>query len=764
MKNNDIIDEKLSSIKNIIKKKNLNEYVGKEEADVKVEEQVLATCDKNIRIIACAGSGKTYLMVKKTISLIEQDKYNLSKIIVTTFTDLAANELKREIYYKIIKKGIYNSDKEAYQNLKKMFIGTIHGLCLKYLKMLEKDEINYNEMNILNESNIKLLIYRYYSNPDLNITKILPFSRKIIRNFGNSNLIIPDYLHMIYKISEETISLKNYKQDENIPSSILNMFDLFSSFILKKKYLTFSLITRKFVDCFKNKDSQMWKLISNIKYLIIDEFQDINPIQQKIVEIFLSNNSYVYVVGDEDQAIYQFRGGSEKFLTDFVKNAESINQNKILDVKKANTRRCTSGIVYLADSIINQNSVHELFSGYRDEKVLKSISPLSDQEGDMTKVVYETEEEEINSVIEQAKSYHDLKGVKYNNIAIILRKNKDVEKFCFELEKKKIPYERKENGGIFDYLGFENEAYKAFTFIIEIRNKKGKFEGYEKKKAKIKNNPYISHSLFEFLENLPDLTFIENVEQIFELNQKYLKNKIYEQENIIHLIQYLQKNKEEKIDNIKKYFLDDKRIPLIIKYKGKHPISFSFYKIFLLLKDISKSYNSYVVSEILQNIFGFVDKEKKEALLSYINKYQNELYKIENIIAKTTKTNHELLYFLKQIIILVNVKDISDKNKYYEFLLNTEQIANIIQDYEEVYQGVGKIQKIYDFIEFLDNANDSYSYLFPESEDDKINVLTAHGSKGLGFYITFLPFLNKDSFPSSISVDEECDKFGCYEK
>jgi DNA helicase-2/ATP-dependent DNA helicase PcrA len=486
--------------KDLVKKPDLAIYIGNNETDIETEQIVLNEKRKHIKILACAGSGKTYLMVSKVIELIKNNKNNLNSIAVMTFTELAAKDLKKEIYCRTVENKIFKSKNETFQKLQKIFIGTIHSFCLNVIKQIKSEAINFNEMKVLNESQVKLLIYRFYK--ELNFNKVLPFTRKINKGFDVNSITIPDYLKLVYKACEEDIYLPKYNTSSKMPESIKNLYEKFNAFLLKRKNLTFSLILKNFIDSFKKFKEQMKELIKDIKYMIIDEYQDVNAIQEKITQIFIENNTFLYIVGDDDQAIYQFRGGNEKYLNDFEENIKLLKvKNGVLSLKKINTRRCSTGIVYLADKIVGN-----MILGKRCEKVFKTISKYSFEENDLTKRIYETKEEEIKSIIDLIKKYHEL-GVEYEHIAVITRRNVNIDDFCYAFLQNNIPYKRNENGGIFCYDKFEKEEYLAFIFLLlnkpeSIKKNDNSFSvNYLKNKNKIIGNKYMTSEMFDFIEN-----------------------------------------------------------------------------------------------------------------------------------------------------------------------------------------------------------------------------------------------------------------------
>jgi DNA helicase-2/ATP-dependent DNA helicase PcrA len=279
---------------------NLNNYISDDKEDKKIKKEIIEYEGKNnLVIIACAGAGKTSTMVERIIYLLNKN-VDPKSIVVFTYTNMAATELTLRIHSKAkeINKDILVSQ---------IFIGTIHSFCQNLLKELSSE---YKNCNLLDETQFSLFCYRYFN--EIKLCDYLPFERKYNNHIKNSFTII-DYMKLIDLINENYIFLENEKIEE-LPQQLKWIYEsLRKQMISKNRKTIFSFILRDIVEKLKtDNDIKKMFLEKKIKYLIVDEYQDMNKVQEALVEQMHILGAQVYAVGDDDQAIYKFRGGDNK--------------------------------------------------------------------------------------------------------------------------------------------------------------------------------------------------------------------------------------------------------------------------------------------------------------------------------------------------------------------------------------------------------------------------------------------------------------------
>ncbi|WP_130616812.1 UvrD-helicase domain-containing protein [endosymbiont of Sipalinus gigas] len=247
----------------------------------KNQKNIVLSKDKNIVVIAGAGSGKTKILIYRIIWLINKKKINPNSIMIVTFSNKAVNEIKYRI------KNIL-SDK--YNNI---IIGTFHSILYRMLKIHYKEAGLKNNFQIIDDNYqlriIKNIIKSLKLKNKLNIEKIL----KYINISKNKGIRINENYKNLY---EENFIFKKIYILYQSECNKLNIID-FSEILIR----TYELLNKNIniLNLYKKK-------ITNI---LIDEFQDTNEIQYLIIKLLLHNNDInIMIVGDSDQLIYEWRG------------------------------------------------------------------------------------------------------------------------------------------------------------------------------------------------------------------------------------------------------------------------------------------------------------------------------------------------------------------------------------------------------------------------------------------------------------------------
>jgi len=388
------------------------------------QQQAINTIDQNLQIVACAGSGKTSTMVEHILHLLEQPDISPENIVAITYTEKAAASLKQKVYEE------YERKTESLEGLASMYIGTIHGFCL-YLLQEFSDE--YKNFETLNEVQTKLFIKKTRENNGLfdvqyNSLKkgaypliyktstgkklseaINPYKTflDIGREFGKEKL--PDKLQQHINKYENVLNLNNY-------------FD-FTSILMT----TLSMLTAGNL-----KDSE----ITKIKHLIIDEYQDVNDAQEKIIKFFYEKGARICVVGDDDQTIYQWRGSNLTYIKDFKSRYDNV-KTVDLDINF----RSSEGITEIAKHVINNNT-------YRIKKDMKSNDTQMYEKGDIITYEFENKNQEIDFIVNKIQQLIGVKytrkekefGIDYDDIVILVSSVKKIPELIKRLEEKNISF------------------------------------------------------------------------------------------------------------------------------------------------------------------------------------------------------------------------------------------------------------------------------------------------------------------------------------
>ena len=261
---------------------------------------------KHIVVTAGPGTGKTYTLVARIQRLLKDEKITPDDITAITFTNRAADEMKERL------------ERVEGLDVKNIFIGTFHAFCLTLLREDEKD------LTVIDGINRDKIISRLF--PDL--------SSQDISNIKES-------IESYYQLS---VSGLKTDTDEEVPTRVR----VYLKELERRRGIDLSGVIPRVVYRLNTEKSFFNRVSSNVNYLFIDEFQDLNRAQFELVHI-LAKKSSVFAIGDPDQAIYGFRGSSPEFFHLFIDEfeAETITLDK--------NYRSAKKIIQAAGAVIANN-------------------------------------------------------------------------------------------------------------------------------------------------------------------------------------------------------------------------------------------------------------------------------------------------------------------------------------------------------------------------------------------------------------------------
>ncbi len=262
---------------------------------------------RNLQLIACAGSGKTEVVARRVVHLLapgRADSLLPRNIIAFTFTDRAAAELKERIVTRT---------REALgevPGLAEMFVGTIHAFCLELLK---GETAEFLKFDVLNEVCQRLFVDRYSAQSGL--TTSTDLSGAPLRRYNDTEHYITA-LSILREADVEEAHLRGCTIPEGLES--------YRRLLYGHGYLDYSSILDEAVVILTNDLSVRERLAQRVKYVIVDEYQDVNPIQEAIVWSLHELGARICVVGDDDQTIYQWRGSDVENILTFAKRYPEV--------------------------------------------------------------------------------------------------------------------------------------------------------------------------------------------------------------------------------------------------------------------------------------------------------------------------------------------------------------------------------------------------------------------------------------------------------
>ncbi len=356
--------------------------------------EAVKTTEGPVMVMAGAGAGKTKVLTTRISYIISELGIPQNNILAVTFTNKAANEMKERIA------NILEIDTRY------MWVSTFHSFCARLLRM----EINSlppfnNRFNIADEEDSLKVVKEVMANLGIDTKEYKPAKiRGLIsrsKNFTDFNI-----------------------KDDLLKSVFLEVSKAYQEYLANNNILDFDDLIIKTIELFKNNPEILKKYQEKFQYILVDEFQDTNALQYSMVFMLSARHHNIFVVGDDFQSIYSFRGAKIENIRRFRKD---FLETKLILLEE--NYRSTNQILNLANTVIKNNP-------NQIKKTLFTNNPDGDKP-----FYYQasTSYDEVMFVIDKIKSLV-ASGDNYNDIAILYRANYISRNFEDLLIRHQIPY------------------------------------------------------------------------------------------------------------------------------------------------------------------------------------------------------------------------------------------------------------------------------------------------------------------------------------
>ena len=275
----------------------------------KDQQKIVNQTEGPVLVIAGPGSGKTKTLVDRIVHLV-RNGVTPESIFVGTFTEKAAKELITRISNILLEAGIR-------VNLNEMYIGTLHSI---FLRMLEENR-DYTRLKrsyrLFDQFEQVFIIFRHI-NEFLSIDDITSLiGDREIDSWQKASLIA----EKVNIVSEEVLDLERLRESE-YPSvrALAACYAKYEQILEEENALDFSSIQLSALRLFEEHPEVLAKIQDRVKYFMVDEYQDTNTIQERIVLMLASRHNNICVVGDDDQGLYRFRGATIRNILEFTRN------------------------------------------------------------------------------------------------------------------------------------------------------------------------------------------------------------------------------------------------------------------------------------------------------------------------------------------------------------------------------------------------------------------------------------------------------------
>lgn len=648
--------------------------------------------NKPLLVEAGPGSGKTRVIIERVKFLINELKVNPSSLLVITFTRKAANELKDRLS-EDIPKNIIN----------KMQISTIHSFCLDFLKKrgnvtnLIDDDSGEKRRLFIQKYKYKLGFKNEFYLADYQIPSVInKFDEYTTFKVDIDGLI--DYIKQTRPIDKEYVDFvnsfkffpsKKVRENEKFKKSwynarflqtpkayvkYLELLDLFNA-------VDYNTVQIKFLESLKENPETQY---TNI---LVDEFQDTDPVQAEIFEILLKNAESFTAVGDVDQSIYSFRGSFRDYFEEFYNkyNAELISLNY--------NYRSTNNIIRTSEAFIKpqrkEYSKKYLVGARNEDKASYILESLDPQE----------EAQKIFNLIKDLKDNGKIR--QYNDVAILYRSivsNKNIPFLIDEFKKNDISYHI---SGTEDLIE-SDEVKSILTLFYYIARKLDHSYGMSNLEKEWLN--LRAFCGIDFIPKFRKLS-VETKRYLMELQENF-ENDVLKTEKEVYFELTGKKSRKKKFNGV--FTRNEDVLIEIFKRVNKPVVDLD------LIEDAGDREFFTELEKLRENVFSSDEEDKLTILEVY--------YELLNLCG----------YF----------DDLVINNGDYEFELeNLSKISRTIFNYESIISA----NDVRGLFFFLTNVIEGYGT--SSSDVDGVQLMTVHKAKGLEFPVTIVSSLSEYNFP-----------------
>lgn len=648
--------------------------------------------NKPLLVEAGPGSGKTRVIIERVKFLINELKVNPSSLLVITFTRKAANELKDRLS-EDIPKNIINE----------MQISTIHSFCLDFLKKrgnvtnLIDDDSGEKRRLFIQKYKYKLGFKNEFYLADYQIPSVInKFDEYTTFKVDIDGLI--DYIKQTRPIDKEYVDFvnsfkffpsKKVRENEKFKKSwynarflqtpkayvkYLELLDLFNA-------VDYNTVQIKFLESLKENPETQY---TNI---LVDEFQDTDPVQAEIFEILLKNAESFTAVGDVDQSIYSFRGSFRDYFEEFYNkyNAELISLNY--------NYRSTNNIIRTSEAFIKpqrkEYSKKYLVGARNEDKASYILESLDPQE----------EAQKIFNLIKDLKDNGKIR--QYSDVAILYRSivsNKNIPFLIDEFKKNDISYHI---SGTEDLIE-SDEVKSILTLFYYIARKLDHSYGMSNLEKEWLN--LRAFCGIDFIPKFRKLS-VETKRYLMELQENF-ENDVLKTEKEVYFELTGKKSRKKKFNGV--FTRNEDVLIEIFKRVNKPVVDLD------LIEDAGDREFFTELEKLRENVFSSDEEDKLTILEVY--------YELLNLCG----------YF----------DDLVINNGDYELELeNLSKISRTIFNYESIISA----KDVRGLFFFLTNVIEGYGT--SSSDVDGVQLMTVHKAKGLEFPVTIVSSLSEYNFP-----------------
>ena len=475
-------------------------------------------------VIAGPGSGKTLVITHRILNLIHEKKVNPQNILVITFTKAAALEMQNRFY------ALAGKDNPG--DFYPVTFGTCHAIFFQIIKLVKdiqaKDILKaYEKCSMMEE--------------------ILSDALNVMQSqFTPSMELAQKILSEISKVKNTGLDYQKWESAYCSQAEFIFLYESYQKECTRQGKIDFDDMLLLCLELLRTKKSLLEKCRSMFTYILVDEFQDINAVQYEIIKLLGAKHQNVFVVGDDDQSIYGFRGASPQIMSKFL--ADFPGAQKVELVKNY---RCKQEIVDTSVRLINHNS----------NRFLKKFEAIPSNRHSVRYISSMNRRQQFERVALCIQEYMKEEGHHYEDVAVLFRTNGHASMLVEQLSLLGIPFQCREKlENIYDtsiakdliaYIRFALNRNQAADFF-RIMNKPGR---YIKRNA-IPVHPFRGDMLLQDIRDknvlqsvshmLKQLDFIKRFEPFAAIN--YIRKGIGYEQYVIEYARHFHLDVQEQLD------------------------------------------------------------------------------------------------------------------------------------------------------------------------------------------------------------------------
>lgn len=410
------------------------------------QQEAVTTTEGPLLLIAGPGSGKTRTLVNRVAHLLIEKQVPPERIMISTFTRKAAFELQSRLLHRLQELG-------ATVNVQNLLIGTLHSIFLTLLDKYRTLTHLRKGFRLLDDFELHYLVYR-------NMDRFLAIENAVYLTLKDGSYRDPTpisrtqrLVYWLNKVNEEMLDPRQLIASNDVPIRALGeAYHFYEQLLRELNALDFGMIQMTMLKLLQEHPAVLQEISGSIQYMMIDEYQDTNTIQEKLILLLAGEHGNLCVVGDDDQSIYRFRGATVQNLVRFEEHFE-LGACKVIELD-VNYRSHPRIINFFASWMKLCNWKDGYGTSYRLEKTIKPDKPDNGKTSRVIKLAGSRNERHWHEEV-----YHFLNHVMergaitdWNQVAFLFRsvRSPEVKRLTDYLEQRGIPVFAPRRNAYFD--------------------------------------------------------------------------------------------------------------------------------------------------------------------------------------------------------------------------------------------------------------------------------------------------------------------------